>query len=95
MKSEWRVGQVRHGEDVVWGVYRLRDADRPDERGNREWFKKGGYWAYCSSRAGAQKYADVFNALEKRTPPPATVTPEAAKPNNDSPIIAGRKGNCQ
>ncbi len=70
MTSEWRVGQVKRrtsdGEEVVWGVYRLRDAARPDERGNREWFKRGGYWAYCSSRKGAQKYADVFNALESK-----------------------------
>ena len=66
----------------------------PPGQMSAEWFKKGG-WAYCRSQKGAQKYADVFNALEKRTPPPATVTPEAEKPNNDTPIITGEKGPCQ
>ena len=70
MTSEWRVRQVKRleggTEEIVYGVYRLRDASRPDERGNREWFKRGGYWAYCRSREGAQRYANVFNALDNK-----------------------------
>lgn len=74
MKSEWRVGQVRHqtpdGVEVVYGIYRLRDAARPDERGNREWLKQNGQWAYCGSREGAQRYVDIFNALDRKNAAP-------------------------
>ena len=62
MKSEWRVSTNYCGGVKSFQVYRLRDVEKTDEGGNRE-YKDGVY----SSKDEAKKAADEANKEECET----------------------------
>lgn len=57
MKSDWRVGEKNIGDQLYYGVYRLRDADAEDFYGNRE--EHSGLF---EDRESAEEYCRILNA---------------------------------
>ena len=58
MKSEWRVSSNPVGGEMLYGVYRLYDAQKIDHSGNWEW--KG----YYDAKADAPMEAERLNREE-------------------------------
>lgn len=62
MNSEWKVSTMTDGGNKYYQVYRLRDKDRTDHSGNREYL---GNTLYITKEK-AQSVADKMNREEKK-----------------------------
>lgn len=56
IKKTWKIAPVPVAGGTLWSAYKLRNADRPDEDGNRE--MRGGFWQTAKE---AQNLADLWN----------------------------------
>ena len=61
MKGKWKVSSNFIGDEKMYSVYRLRDVDKIDHSGNREY---AGDWT--ENREAAQVLADQLNNSGRR-----------------------------
>lgn len=67
MKGPWTYRRMMRQEDaeVVWAIYRLRDAGRDDVETNREYYTVGGVPVWAATEQGAELYTRIFNAVRR------------------------------
>lgn len=67
MKGPWTYRRMVRRDDaqIVWPIYRLRDADGADVETNREYYAVGRYRAWATDERGAETYARIFNAVRQ------------------------------